>query len=403
MQDLIRGIRKILGKEEANGGKAGGSAASGILTAEQQKENTIAPLLKRAFMFLEDGDWKGANEYCEKVLDRDPENARAYLGKLLAALHCHTFEELMETNTPFDKNEHYKKVLRFADPELKEKMMDCASSAQKNHILTTAIAAQEEDSVSQLEEAIKLYAQIPNWKDADQRAVACQARMDEKVKDHALEKGAAEQSKDTIPALQQAVKLFESVPGWKDADQRAELCRKRMEVLRQEEEAEEKRKKRNRKIRNTAVAVLVFVLVVVMILQVWIFPAYHYHRGETLREEGENIGAITEFQKAGSYEDARVALTDVINQATMPTIAAEFWHTVGLQSDGTVVATGYNGDGQCDVTGWTDIVAVAAGDYHTVGLKSDGTVVATEITDDDYNRGQSDVTGWTDIGPYTAQ
>ena len=32
--------------------------------------------------------------------------------------------------------------------------------------------------------------------------------------------------------------------------------------------------------------------------------------------------------------------------------------------------------GQCDVSGWRDIVAVAAGKFHTVGLKRDGTVVA---------------------------
>jgi hypothetical protein len=32
--------------------------------------------------------------------------------------------------------------------------------------------------------------------------------------------------------------------------------------------------------------------------------------------------------------------------------------------------------GQCDVTAWTDIVSVTAGYNHTVGLKSDGTVVA---------------------------
>ena len=50
--------------------------------------------------------------------------------------------------------------------------------------------------------------------------------------------------------------------------------------------------------------------------------------------------------------------------------------TVGLKSDGRVVATGSNVHGQCDVGNWTDIVAVAAGNYHTVGLKSDGTVVA---------------------------
>jgi len=57
-------------------------------------------------------------------------------------------------------------------------------------------------------------------------------------------------------------------------------------------------------------------------------------------------------------------------------VAAGASHTVGLRSDGTVVARGDNGYGQCNVDGWTDIVEVATGWYHTVGLRSDGTVVA---------------------------
>ena len=71
-------------------------------------------------------------------------------------------------------------------------------------------------------------------------------------------------------------------------------------------------------------------------------------------------------------------------------------HTVGLKSDGTVVAVGDNDDGQCEVADWTDIVAVSAGYGHTVGLKSDGTVVATKYTGK-YYFGQCDVAGWTDI------
>jgi alpha-tubulin suppressor-like RCC1 family protein len=54
---------------------------------------------------------------------------------------------------------------------------------------------------------------------------------------------------------------------------------------------------------------------------------------------------------------------------------------------------GFNGSGQCDVGGWTDIIQVAKGGYHTVGLKSNGTVVATGLAD----YGQCDVGGWTDI------
>ena len=73
-------------------------------------------------------------------------------------------------------------------------------------------------------------------------------------------------------------------------------------------------------------------------------------------------------------------------------------HTVGLESDGTVVAVGYNGDGECNVGGWTDITQVAAGGFHTVGLKDDGTVVATGHT----YFGECNVGGWSDIVHVTA-
>ena len=76
-----------------------------------------------------------------------------------------------------------------------------------------------------------------------------------------------------------------------------------------------------------------------------------------------------------------------------PTVAAGRNHTVGLKSDGTVVAAGSNVYGQCNVDDWTDIVAVAAGSEHTVGLKSDGTVVAVGSN----TFGQCNVYDWTDI------
>jgi hypothetical protein len=76
------------------------------------------------------------------------------------------------------------------------------------------------------------------------------------------------------------------------------------------------------------------------------------------------------------------------------TIAAGGRHTVGIRPDGTVVATGNNDDGQCNVDGWTDIVHVATGFSHTVGLEEGGTVAATGNNDD----GQCNVGGWSDMG-----
>jgi len=75
-------------------------------------------------------------------------------------------------------------------------------------------------------------------------------------------------------------------------------------------------------------------------------------------------------------------------------VAAGWYHTVGLKSDGTVVAVGWNRRGQCNVGGWTNTTQVAAGLFHTVGLKFDGTVVAAPDNED---FSQCDVGAWTDI------
>ena len=74
-------------------------------------------------------------------------------------------------------------------------------------------------------------------------------------------------------------------------------------------------------------------------------------------------------------------------------IGAGVAHTVGLKKDETVVATGNNDYGQCNVSKWENIKAIGAGNFHTVGLKEDGTVVATGNND----FGQCNVSKWTNI------
>jgi len=82
----------------------------------------------------------------------------------------------------------------------------------------------------------------------------------------------------------------------------------------------------------------------------------------------------------------------VLNLACLP-LAAGGKHTVGIRPDGTVIATGNNDEGQCNVGSWTDIIMVGAGLSHTVGLKEDGTVKATGRNDE----GQCNVGTWMDI------
>ena len=119
-----------------------------------------------------------------------------------------------------------------------------------------------------------------------------------------------------------------------------------------------------------------------------------YDVAEKLLADGETAKAAIAFGKLGDYRDARArsfALWDKVTQRD--TISVELQHTVAVKNDGTVLATGNNQHGQCNVDDWSDIIAISAGFQHTVGLKADGTVVATGSND----CGQCDVIDWRDI------
>ena len=64
-------------------------------------------------------------------------------------------------------------------------------------------------------------------------------------------------------------------------------------------------------------------------------------------------------------------------------VAGGYYHSLGLKSDGTIVAWGYNGYGQCNVPSPNaNFIAVAAGTAHSLGLKSDRRIVAWGTNDD---------------------
>ena len=85
---------------------------------EENEPVSAEPLLRRAFLFLEDGDWEQAKQYCEKALDRDPENGRAYLGKLMADVQVRREADLAEIAVDYRNNNNFKRALHFGDSQL---------------------------------------------------------------------------------------------------------------------------------------------------------------------------------------------------------------------------------------------------------------------------------------------
>ena len=92
------------------------------------EKSKVSSLLKRAFIFLEDGDFDKADDYCEKVLDIEPENALAYLGKLMVEQRVRKREELADgrryltsvknSENTFETSSNFQKIIRFGDKKL---------------------------------------------------------------------------------------------------------------------------------------------------------------------------------------------------------------------------------------------------------------------------------------------
>lgn len=95
LQDLVRGVKKILA-----------TSAPTLQTQERAVQTAgekAKPLLERAYIFLEDGNWKKANQYAEKVLDLEPKNTDAYLCKFLAAGEYLSFDRLQAETSELNK------------------------------------------------------------------------------------------------------------------------------------------------------------------------------------------------------------------------------------------------------------------------------------------------------------
>lgn len=188
-----------------------------------------------------------------------------------------------------------------------------------------------------------------------------------------------------------------------------ELMTKRDERLAEEKKAheeqlaakeEQKRKAKKLAKRGLIIAapVICVILIIGIILHTVIIPRGKYNDAVAAMEAGNTMQAAMLFSAANSYKDAAErseALWRELANAR-ETIAVGHFHSVGLKSDGTVVATGED-YGQCDVSGWSDIVSIAAGRVHSVGLKADGTVVAVGE-----NYGQCDVAQWKEIAAIAA-
>ena len=309
MQDLIRGIKKIV--------STGAPKAEVKETVAVGGSVNVEPLLERAFMFLEDGDWGEANEYCEKVLDQDPKNVRAYLGKLMAECRACRMEDLQNCRQPFDGSGNYNKILRFAEPKLIETLKGYIAhinerneNARLTGIYNRAVSAMNEaNSENGYKAAAEIFKTVPGFKDADSLVEKCLDNAETCHKDALYNSARSQMSQNTISCYESAIRMLESIPGWKDADEQIYACQKKIEELKAKEEAErleaerkaeehriavEKRKKKAKKVFIAIASVACVCAVFLILLKTVIIPKQRINKIKTA-----NVGDIIVF---GAYE-----------------------------------------------------------------------------------------------------
>lgn len=302
MQDLIRGIKKLTGNDAP---KARTVVKETVVTGANA---STAPLLKRAFMFLEDGNWQEADAYCEKVLDQDPECAEAYLGKLMAERNVKKQEDLADLAEPFDGSNNYQKAVRFGNEKLASTLKGYIDhinarneEARLADIYKRAMDLMKFEWISDhYSHAAALFRSIPGYKDADALAEQCAEKAATAYMEDIYDRA---QNEWKVGNYEAAIDAFKSISGFRNADEQQRLCER---AYAEKQAADEARAKQV----NKALAIFgVFAAVVIVFTILYvtlISPALKRSKANQMLANGDYAGAYAILQELGD-DDAIIA------------------------------------------------------------------------------------------------
>ena len=244
MQDLVRGIKKVCGKDERSA-QVSQTAAVSVQTAGGTS-GTASSLLKRANIFLADEEWDRASEYAERVLDIDPENAEAYLVKVMVELQVKDRSELGICGADILTTEDYEKVAKYAKGEfakefarirheaLKEQFDIVCEHAEKAQALPPAEAEERWKEIAEEFEWAEEYPGAAEWvQECRKRAVEAGQAKHFNNACTLVEEAQSSDPEVAAEVWEHAAQEFELAAEHPQAQERAQECRKRIGQARQ--------------------------------------------------------------------------------------------------------------------------------------------------------------------------
>ncbi len=212
MQDLIRGIDKIMGKN---------NVAPKSETKIIQTDVNVDALLKRAEILISDGDYEKADGLLERVLDNDPTNSQAYLLKLVIELELNSIDELKNEEDTLEDYSNFQKALKFASEEQRKKINSINefinNRNEEERLSELYDTAMEYKDNGEFLDAVKAFKNLAGFRDSNQQAAECIKLYNEGTYESAI---VSKEDKD----YDDAIELFSQIIDFKDSKEQIEIC-----------------------------------------------------------------------------------------------------------------------------------------------------------------------------------
>ena len=397
MQDLLRGIQKVLSAEKQPEQPKVIIQQAAAPAAPVMDANLTA-LIKRGNMALVDHEWRKADEFFEKALNLDAENAEAYMGKFLARKKKNSMEGWAETfakqtfqpdtltlNLTDEQQQHITVAMRQNTvqgylnsaeiSQLYPKKQTYASNVndEKNNLNWMRQDCEDKDFVRAMQ-----FAQGEVKTRYDAAMAALNAKLNQRLEDaraqemqnireaqEKLDKAFNEADAKTAKIKESAIRkrdqeleskyqdcchrmssaksefyyrevrhAFEALGDYKDSREKARECERLAQKWLDDQAAEEARKKRNKII---AVIAVVVVFAIAAIMKFVIIPDTQYKAATEMAQNGQYDEAIAAFKAAGDYSDAATKVKELQYQKGENLLAADDY-------DGAIAAYQAAGD-----------------------------------------------------------
>ena len=271
-------------------------------------------LIKRGNLFLDEGNFDEAERYFEQALRQDPENSKAYLGKLMAELKAHNIDELSGTSVSLQEHKLFQRAMQFASKEEKVSLENLLKDSEDKSLedkYASAIdqmkAMETTNTSYQILNLARSFDALGDYKDA--KAIAEELRCKEQEMRYAYAINQKKMLETTAASYQirDLARSFDALGDYKDAKVIAEELRDKAKKVDEENSRKEAERKEQERLqaerRNKRMKIIAIVIAGAAICYIGV--SWYQKYAAAQRAEEERIARIeAEKQEEKSRIDA---------------------------------------------------------------------------------------------------